>query len=270
MTRAVRLGVFLAGAGCLGVLLALTFLHLPPFGGASHQYRDHAVAASIAHGTANAVSGVNFDQRAIDTLGEESILLGSVVAVAALLRPSRGERERSRPDSGTVLDSTRLAGYVFLAVTLVLGIDVVVHGHVTPCGGFQGGVVLATGLHLLYVAGRYPTLERLRPMGLFEVGEGIGTGGFVVLGVAGIVVSGSFLANVLAPGSFGDLLSAGSVPLLNVVVGVAAAAGCVVMLSKFLEQAIVLGTEDAGEERSKADTGEERKADAGAHGGGGR
>ncbi|HZU72905.1 MAG TPA: MnhB domain-containing protein [Acidimicrobiales bacterium] len=240
MTRRARFSLFLAGASCFAVLLVLAVLGLPGFGTTRHQYRDHAVAAAIGHGTANVVSAVNFDQRGIDTLGEESILLGSVVGAAALLRPARREQDHAPAGGGSVLEATRLAGYVVLAVTLLLGIDLIAHGHLTPGGGFQGGVVLATGLHLLYVAGRYPALARLRPLASFEVGEGLGAAAFAGLGVAGMAVAGSFLANVLPSGSFGDLLSAGSVPLLNVAVGVEVACGTVILLAKFLEQAITI------------------------------
>jgi multicomponent Na+:H+ antiporter subunit B len=122
-----------------------------------------------------------------------------------------------------------------LPVTLVLGLDVVAHGHLTPGGGFQGGVVLATGLHLLYIAGSYPALRRLRPLAWYEYGEGIGGGTFAVLGVVGLLASTGFLANFLPLGQFGALASTGTVPLLNAAVGVAVASGAVVLLAGFLE-----------------------------------
>src|SRR5690242_11580298 len=164
MSRRVRLLVFLVGGGGVAVLLTAAFLAMPPFGRTEHPYRDLAVPAAVQHVTANVVSAVNFDQRAVDTFGEETILIAAVVGTAALLRPAREETERRIPDTGRSLQSTRLAGYLLLPVTLMIGLDVVGHGQLTPGGGFQGGVVLATGLHLLYVAGSYPALDRLRPL----------------------------------------------------------------------------------------------------------
>jgi multicomponent Na+:H+ antiporter subunit B len=111
-----------------------------------------------------------------------------------------------------------------------------VHGHLTPGGGFQGGVVLATGLHLLYVAGSYPALRRLRPLNWYEYGEAAGMGGVVALGIAGLVSGAGFLANVLPTGRFGALVSAGTVPLFSVAIGVEVASGVVVLLAGFLEQ----------------------------------
>jgi multicomponent Na+:H+ antiporter subunit B len=233
----VVLGVGLAG---VGVVLVLAFLHMPAFGSTHHPYRDISVPAAVEHVAPNVISSVNFDQRGIDTLGEETILFGSVLVVAALLRPGKDEETRPQPGSPVPFESTRLFGYVLLPVTLVIGIDLVVHGHLTPGGGFQGGVVLATGLHLLYVAGQIRSMEKLRPMPLVETTEAAGTAAFAALGFAGIGVAGSFLANFLPKGSFGQLLSSGTVPLFNVGVGLAVASGCVVMLAKFFEQVFVV------------------------------
>lgn len=240
MSREARLLVFLVGAAGVAVLLVLAFLRMPGFGGTVHLYRDLAVSAAVQHATANVVSSVNFDQRGIDTLGEETILLGSVVGAAALLRPGQQESEKSPPRIGRTLESTRLAGYLLLPVTLIVGFDVVTHGHLTPGGGFQGGVVLATGFHLLYLTGSYQALERLRPVGLFDAGEALGAGLFVALGLAGIIVASAFLSNIIPTGSFGQLLSAGTVPVFNGVVGVEVACGMTVLLTHFFTEDITL------------------------------
>lgn len=238
MTRTVRQVVFLVAAGCLGTLFVLAFLGLPKFGGAIHPYRDVAVPAAIAREAPNVVSSVNFDQRAIDTLGEETILLGSVIGAAALLRPSKKDKELTIVDSGRVLSATRFGGYVMLPATLLIGLDVVVHGHLTPGGGFQGGVVLATGLHLQYLAGDYRALRRLRPLRWCELGETAGAAAFAGIGLAGLAVSGSFLQNVVPLGTFRQLLSAGAVPLLNIAVGLEVGCGVVVLLASFFRQAL--------------------------------
>lgn len=241
MSRSVRLGVFAVGAAGTAVLFLLAVLDMPQFGSRYHPYRDHAVPAALSHATANVVSSVNFDQRGLDTLAEESILLASVVVVATLLRKTDGDRWRKR-SGGRVLDSTLLMGWLLLPYTLLLGLDVIAHGHLTPGGGFQGGVVLGTAVHLLYVAGRYDMLKQARPLRPFEWSEAIGTGAFACLGIAGVLVTGAFLSNVVPQGTFGTLLSAGTVPILNGAVGVEVASGVVVVISAFLDQAIGLTT----------------------------
>ncbi|SFW81214.1 MnhB domain-containing protein [Amycolatopsis australiensis] len=239
MTRRAR--TWLGAAGVLGVavLLVTAFLRMPEFGGALHGYRDLALPAAIARATPNLVSSVNFDLRALDTLGEETIVAAAVVGALSLLQPSPAERKRLRPQHGHVLPVVKLAGYVVLPVTLLLGIDVVAHGHLTPGGGFQGGVVLATGWHLLYVSGSYPALVRLRPIDWCEYAEAAATGLYVVTGLTGLLAGGAFLANVLPTGRFGSLLSAGTVPVLSVLIGIEVTAGFVVLLSRFLDQALI-------------------------------
>jgi multicomponent Na+:H+ antiporter subunit B len=247
-----RVAVYLVAASAVAALLVLAFLRMPAFGSAGHLYRDLAVPAAVRHVTANVVSSVNFDQRALDTLGEETILLGSVVGAAALLRPAQRESERRAPGTGRTLEATGLVGYLLLPVTLIVGFDVVAHGHLTPGGGFQGGVVLATGIHLLYLAGSYRTLDRLRPLEVFDAGEALGAGIFTVLGLIGLLVGTAFLENVLPLGSFGSLFSAGTVPVLNALVGVEVACGGVVLLTHFFTEDLTFSVAEEGDDSKDA------------------
>ncbi|MFL0180073.1 MULTISPECIES: MnhB domain-containing protein [unclassified Mycobacterium] len=240
MSRGVRAALFLAGAAGLGVLLWLGFAGLPAFGQAHHPYRDLAVRAAFSHATANVVASVNFDQRALDTLVEETILVASVTGVMALLRPAVEEREYHNRGRRTALDATQFVGYLLFPVTLAVGVDVVVHGHLTPGGGFQGGVLLAAGLHLLYVTGSFRALDRLRPVNVFDVGEALGAAAFVAIGLVALITGGAFLLNTLPTGTRGQLLSAGTVPLLNAAVGIAVACGITVLLAQFLAQEITV------------------------------
>ena len=55
----------------------------------------------------------------------------------------------------------------------------------TPGGGFQGGVILATALLLVYLAGELLALRRARPIPLVELAEAIGAGAYALIGVGG-------------------------------------------------------------------------------------
>ena len=250
MNRATRLIMFTTAGGALAAVVVLAILRMPAFGGQYHPYRNHAVTAAVRHRTANVVSSVNFDLRGIDTLGEESILLASVIGVSVLLRRADDEEEVGGLAPGRILDLTAMGGYVMLPVAAIIGFDVVTHGHLTPGGGFQGGVILGTGLHLLYVAGRYRALQRLGSLGVFEWGEALGAGAYACLGLAGLLVTGAFLYNFIPTGTFGELFSAGTVPTLNGAVGVEVASGTMVLLGKFLEQAILIRSGQSDEESS--------------------
>lgn len=206
------------------------------------------MAAALAHRTANVVSSVNFDLRAFDTLGEESILFCTVLGATLLLRLARDERQHAAA-SEAVLPTTRLLGAVLLPVTVVVGVYIVAHGQLSPGGGFQGGVVLATALHLGYVAADYRVLERLRPLVVLDIADSLAAASFTAMGVAGLAAGGAFLKNVLPLGTFNKITSGGMVPLFNAAVGVEVASEVIVLLAHFLDQAVeVTGTGTQEEE----------------------
>jgi len=241
VSRGARLGLLVLGLSGLAVLLVAALLKAPSGGREQHPYGDAAIAASVSlRHTPNVVSSLTFDQRGFDTLGEEFLLFASVLGAVVLLRPEPGERSGPVSDAPEPLDAVRLMGALLLPVVTLVGLYLIGHGHLSPGGGFQGGVVLATALHLLYIAGDYPALRRVRPVPVVDVGEAVAAVGYVAIGVVGLVSGGAFLANTLPLGSFNTLLSAGTVGLLNVVVGLEVACGMVLLLGEFLEQALVV------------------------------
>ncbi|MFF8478497.1 MnhB domain-containing protein [Streptomyces sp. NPDC015414] len=238
MSRRLRLWLLAVGGAGVAALLVAAGLGLPAFGGPSHPYGDRAVRASLARHTANTIASVNFDQRAYDTLGEMSILFAAVLGCLVLLRQGRDEH-RAAPEPAEVARPVRRYALIVLPVAVVTGIYVVAHGQLSPGGGFQGGVVAATALHLLYLGADYRALERVRPIGLFEATDALAVCAYLVLGLAGVLAGTAFLANTLLPyGTFNTLASGGTVPLLNAAVGVEVACAVVVLLAGFLDQAV--------------------------------
>jgi multicomponent Na+:H+ antiporter subunit B len=237
VSRTARTRLFLCAAVLIAVGYVLACTGLPHFGSAVHPYADRAVAATLRQRTANTISSINFDQRAFDTLGEESILLGSVLGVTVLMRRSDDERE-ARPAPVRVLPATRLFGALLLPVTLLTGFYIVAHGQLSPGGGFQGGVILATAVHLAYVAADYRALERIRPRALLDRVDAVAAGAFTCLGLAGLVTGAAYLQNMLPLGTFNTLSSGGLVPIINAAVGIEVASGVIVLLAYFLDQSI--------------------------------
>jgi multicomponent Na+:H+ antiporter subunit B len=239
--------LFLIGAMGLAVFMLWGYSGLPDFGHYLGPYGDvlNAVAVPERHIT-DVVTAVNFDYRGFDTLGEEFILFAAVIGVAILLRAQRDEEQRepfefaygrSAPRTS---DAVRGVAIALVGPTVVTGVYIVAHGHLTPGGGFQGGVVLATALLLVYLAGEYTFLRKAAPMSLIEVGEAVGGGAFALIGLAGVVGGVAYLENVLPLGEIGALDSAGMVPLINLSVGLEVAAGFVLILVEFLEQTLMV------------------------------
>jgi multicomponent Na+:H+ antiporter subunit B len=253
MTPVIRRRAFVPAAAVVGALLVWGATGLPPTGVYRGPYGLvlNQVAVAERHAT-NVVAAVTFDYRGVDTMGEEFILFAAVIGVAILLRAMRGEAEyepqeaaRGRRVPGTS-NAVRVVGLALLGPIVLFGIYVVAHGHLTPGGGFQGGVVLATGALLVYLSGEYVTLRRVRPENSIDLAEALGAGGYVVVGLFGLVAGGSFLANTLPLGTAGTLLSAGTIPVINLAVGLEVAAGFTLLLSEFLEQTLVLGPGRSG------------------------
>jgi multicomponent Na+:H+ antiporter subunit B len=245
LTRRARLTLFaLAGAGLAAVLI-IGFTGLPAFGSA-HELYGHVtnlLEPKLRHAT-DIVTGLNFDLRAFDTLGEEYILFTSVAGVALLLRHLRDdEEEEEREHQGIedhrfagASDGLKLLSLILIPLLVALGVYVVLHGALTPGGGFQGGVVLAAGPVAILLAGRYLSMKRVAPERLTEAADALGAASYALIGLAGLIFVGTYLQNPLPLGTPGRLLSAGMMPLNSIAVGLEVAGAFLVTWTEFLDQ----------------------------------
>jgi multicomponent Na+:H+ antiporter subunit B len=138
-----------------------------------------------------------------------------------------------------ISSSLRGLGAALVGPVLLLGVYIVFHGQLTPGGGFQGGVVLAAALLLVYAAGQLVALERVRPVDLVEVAEVVGAAAYVLVAVGGLVFAAATMENFLPLGTKGSLLSGGTIPILNLAVGLEVAGGVTLILTEFLDQALL-------------------------------
>jgi multicomponent Na+:H+ antiporter subunit B len=194
------------------------------------------------------VAGITFDLRALDTLGEELILFLAAVGVAVLLRAQREEgraadtsdeaRERRSGMPGPV----RALGAALIGPLLVFGAYIVTHGQLTPGGGFQGGIILAGALLLAFVSGQVLAPQAARPVDAAEVLHALGAGAFALVGIGGLVFAGAALANFIALGTTGQLLSGGTILVLEIAVGVEVAAAITLIFTELLDQAMLGGS----------------------------
>jgi multicomponent Na+:H+ antiporter subunit B len=247
VSRRGRLTLFGVAAAGLAVVLVLGMRGLPAFGHA------HAVAGRVIEGSGVAVrhatdliTELNFDVRAFDTLGEEFILFASVLGITLILRQIRGEetsREETSDDEHQFTgasEALRALSLCLVPSLLAAGAYIVVHGQITPGGGFQGGIILAASPISVFIAGRYLSLKLIAPDRLIELGEAIGAGGYALLGLSGLVFTGIFLKNTLPLGMTGHLLSGGQLDVASVLVGLEVSGAFLVAWSAFLDQAVVV------------------------------
>ena len=135
-------------------------------------------------------------------------------------------------ESGIVgLVSRKLVPYI-----LLFGLYLISFGHLSPGGGFQGGVVLASAVLLLCLSrGLEPTVRLFtsRTVSALEIAA---FALFLVMGAAGLVVGVSFLGNFLPLGKAGAVPSAGFILFLNVVIGLEVGAGITLLLFALLRE----------------------------------
>lgn len=111
----------------------------------------------------------------------------------------------------------------FIVPTLFLfGIYITVYGHLSPGGGFAGGVIMASAFIFQILAdGSY--LENLRKeKWRLEFSESAAIFAFLVLAVLGLLIAGTavFFGNFLPAGKVGNLLSGGFIPIGNIIIGI--------------------------------------------------
>jgi multicomponent Na+:H+ antiporter subunit B len=255
MSRRARLLLFAMAAVGFGVVLVYGLSGLPAFGDYNGVYGNvvNGIGVTERHAT-DLVTALNFDIRGFDTLGEEFILFGSVLGIVLIMREMRGERERPTQHEGDAhafpdaSEALRALSLVLIPVLLTLGVYIVVHGQITPGGGFQGGVILAAGPLSVFLAGRYMRMRVIAPHTMVEFGEAVGAVGYGMVGLAGLVFVGVFFKNFLPLGIPGHLLSAGQIDVASVAVGLEVSGAFMVAFGEFLDQAIVVRSEPRGED----------------------
>lgn len=255
MSRAARFWLFGAGALALATMLVLAIVDLPGFGHYPGPYGDliEQGGKAATHAT-DLVTAVNFDYRAYDTLGEEFILFAAVLGMAIVLRDRRGERKRAPGAPGTERGLARpsaalgMVGLALVGPLVVLGIDIAVHGHLTPGGGFQGGLPLGSAVFLAFLAGEYAAMRKVAPRALVELGEAAGAAGYGLVGLGGLLFAAAFFQNFIDRGEPGRLLSAGTIPLSNVAVALEVAGAFLLLWVEFSDQALLVVPGDSGEE----------------------
>ena len=129
-------------------------------------------------------------------------------------------KEREKGMSVIVKTITRLT----VGLILLYGIYILSHGHVTPGGGFAGGVIIALSfVHLMLAYGKDVSLQKL-PKGATAILEGMGAIIFLSIALLGFT-TGYFFLNFISKGEHFRLFSAGIIPLCNIAISIKVGAG---------------------------------------------
>lgn len=202
------------------VLIGMAWLFLPLATEFFTPDKANQLATSYVYGTAadlnmpNAVTAVVVTYRGLDTLGEVTVLFLATAGVGFFLRRKNQSVYQRRHGSEVLKSGANLLS----PLIIIFGIYIFGHGHLTPGGGFPGGVVMASAFLLLLMANENYGFSH----GLINLTETVSGLGFVLIGLAGLLLLG--LNHFLDPrwlglGQYGKLFSAGAIPLIYSFIG---------------------------------------------------
>jgi multicomponent Na+:H+ antiporter subunit B len=122
----------------------------------------------------------------------------------------------------TILDlvARKLAPFM-----LLFGFYLLTYGHLSPGGGFQGGVVIASGVILLAISRGVEAAEALFPVLALTKAEAFAFFLLLAAGLAGVVAGIGFLGNPVVRADVQAVPRAGMILLFNVLIGIKVGAG---------------------------------------------
>ena len=174
-------------------------------------------------GAANVVTAIVVDYRMLDTFGEVLVLFATAAGVALLMT----ERKRDYQREASIV--IRTAVPIVMLFTIVVGAYIILHGHLTPGGGFPGGAIIASGFILQFLAFR----EKPGRVA-FKILESLAGLGILAVGLIGLFAKGSLFANFLPTGTLGATLSAGTVIIVYTLIGIKVASELAAISGEFI------------------------------------
>jgi multicomponent Na+:H+ antiporter subunit B len=191
-------------AGAVPMLIGVAALPRPGDPAApahTHVTARYIEAGARETGADNRVTAVLLNYRAFDTFGEVLVIFTALAGVIAVRSPAApGGRVDDGPGPGLPI-SPVVAFIIRLTAPFIalFGAFVIFKGHVSPGGGFQGGVILGALLVLLsLVLGRDP--ERpLLPVALVRWLQAAAPLAFTGVGLLGLAQTGALLGYPTEP-----------------------------------------------------------------------
>lgn len=114
----------------------------------------------------------------------------------------------------------KCAADIFTPIGLVLGLYIILHGHLSPGGGFQGGVLVASSVILIYLGYGNETLKKTFNIETLRKNEALGAIAYSFFALVGIIFGANFCRNIFyKTGNIGDLYSSGTIFWMNFSVG---------------------------------------------------
>ncbi len=193
----------------IGVFICASLMDMPAFMNPSNPSNLHIAnryikETPIYYQIPNIVTAVLGSYRGYDTMGETTVILTAAIGVFALLRSGKPEKEIVITSNDLTDNSVLLRGaQILVPIVMLFASYVLLHGDLSPGGGFQGGVVFANAYILMaLIFGLDKTTKYISSFAL-QVILSVGVLIYSGTGFLTFLIGGSFLEyNVLAHEAF--------------------------------------------------------------------
>lgn len=117
-----------------------------------------------------------------------------------------------------------------LPLCLVYVFYIILHGHLSPGGGFQGGILTVAVVLLIYLAHGYEATKKALSPNLMRPLEGVALIIYVCLAMLGVVFGAQFCQNIFYyNGDIGALISSGTIAWMDEAVAFNVVTGSIVL-----------------------------------------
>ncbi len=236
--------------GAVAAVLFIIFLLDSPWPTAARDYLKSYGREET--GAPNLVSGIYLGYRAFDTMGETIVLLVAVSGTIGILKKIKElmaaeERKEAGEASAFRLPAEKRETHTLRTnlievvtgkigpIVLIFGVYVMVYGHLSPGGGFQGGVIIASGIIFLALGSGLDTSAAFADATVLNRLEAGALLVLVLASLSGIPAGKGFFGN---PAEIFTMIPAAFIILLNAVIGLKVGAGigllCISMLGEEL------------------------------------
>ncbi len=189
--------------------------------GVSTHYLQNSAAETAVP---NTVTAILADYRSYDTMFETVVIFTAGIAILALLRSTSPSfpppPDIPASDSERIIVGTTCR--ILTPIIQIFALYVVAHGHYSPGGGFQGGVIFGASYILLAIAFDLPTVLRRLPERRYLALAAFGVVFYASFGLVPMLLGQDFLDYSILHKFFpGDPIMARSHAILGVEIGVA-------------------------------------------------
>lgn len=184
----------------LGAVMLNVMADLPPHGSPETPAYTHVGAYYLEHGpeetgSENVVTSVILNYRGFDTTGEVTVIVTALMSVIAVLAGTQDVGQEPDTAATRIAPSVvvRFIVRILAPFILVFAVYVILNGHITPGGGFQGGTMLGALIIALTLVLDERTSARLIPRRSVRVVQAIAPLTFVAVGLIGLIAWGDYL-----------------------------------------------------------------------------